>query len=272
MKEQNTEPVYGFLGAGNMASAIIGGIGGKNVCVYDVNPAQYEKFSDMPHVRTAATPRECAEAARYLFLCVKPQNFEALLTDLRDCDLRGKTVVSIAAGISTDAICRCLGRQEAVIRTMPNTPLLIGRGVTALSRNALVSDADFAAVSELFSACGAVFTLPEDKMNAVIAATSTAPAYVYLLISAIAHEAAREGVSPEGADMTEMIARMIIGSAHMVLESGKTPDELITMVKSPKGTTEQALLSLERDGFCDVMARAMQACTARAEELGKTAL
>ncbi len=257
-----------FLGAGNMASAIIGGMHDRQVCVYDVNAKQYEKFKDTS-CRIAQSAPEAVLWGDYVFLCVKPQNFSELLCTLRDsgCDLTGKVFVSIAAGISTAAVCRYLGRDVPVIRTMPNTPLLIGQGVTALSRNQWVSDADFADVTALFAACGATFPLPEDKMNAVIAATSTAPAYVYLLISAIAEEAARQGV--DGENMTQMIAHMVSGAAQMVLQSGKTPQELITMVKSPNGTTERALQTLQDEDFTGVLSRAMQACTARAEELGK---
>lgn len=254
-----------FLGAGNMASAIIGGLKGHTVCIFDVNPSQYEKFNGAH--RIASDAADAVTWGDYIFLCVKPQNFTELLSSLRDsgCDLTAKTFVSIAAGISTSAICRLLGQNVPVIRTMPNTPLLIGHGVTALSRNEWVTDADFDEVRALFASCGKTLVLPEDQMNAVIAATSTAPAYVYLLISAIANEAANEGLN--GRDITDAIAAMVAGSAQMVMQSPLTPEELIAMVKSPRGTTEQALNVLQQEDFVGAIARAMQACTRRANEL-----
>ena len=254
-----------FLGAGNMAFAIVGGLMNADITVYDKITSQYDKFDSS--VKRAVSAPDAVRNADYIFLAVKPQNFPELLLELRESGVSsdGKTFVSIAAGISCESICRGLGKQVAVIRTMPNTPLLIGKGVTALSRNELVSDSVFDEIRTLFSVLGKTLVLPEDKMNAVIAATSSAPAYVYYFIDAICKEAKAEGIdTPE---LLTAVCAMVSGSAEMLMSMEKTPEELIKMVTSPKGTTERAMNVLYEEGFADTVARAMQACTERAEEL-----
>ena len=256
-----------FLGAGNMAFAIVGGLKNADITVYDKITSQYDKFDSS--VKRAVSASEAVMDADYIFLAVKPQNFPELLGELRESEvvLDGKTFVSIAAGISCESICRNLGKTVAVIRTMPNTPLLIGKGVTALSRNDAVSDEAFEEIKATFDSLGKTLILPEDKMNAVIAATSSAPAYVYHFIDAICKEARAEGVdTPE---LLTAVCAMVSGSAEMLMSTGKAPEELIKMVTSPKGTTERAMNVLYEEGFADTVARAMQACTERAEELSK---
>lgn len=256
---------YAFIGAGNMAYAIIGGMGKADVTVYDKITSQYEKFGTA--VKTAESAPKAIENADYVVLAVKPQNFAELLEEVKNSGicLDGKTFVSIAAGVKTESICKGLGKDVSVIRTMPNTPLLIGKGVTALSRNGLVSDEAFKEIDAMFSSIGVTVELPEDKMNAVIAATSSAPAYIYHIIDSICAEAKAEGLDFPG--MTEAVCEMVKGSADMVLQSGKTPAELIKMVTSPNGTTERAMNVLYSEGISETIAKAMKACTKRAEEL-----
>lgn len=257
---------YSFIGAGNMAFAIIGGMGSdKDITVYDKLPAQYEKFGG--RVKTAQSAAAAVESADYVVLAVKPQNFAEITAEIKNSgvSLDGKTFVSIAAGVSCDSICRGLGREVAVIRTMPNTPALIGKGVTAISKNSLVTDEAYNEIFEMFSSVGQAFALPEDKMNAVIAATSSAPAYVYYIIDCINREAVAEGLdTPE---MLRMICEMVKGSADMLMSSDKTPAELVKMVTSPKGTTECAMKVFYEGGLDEMISNAMKACTKRAEEL-----
>lgn len=256
---------YSFIGAGNMAYAIIGGMKDGDITVYDKIVSQYEKFGGK--VKTAASVAEAVKVADYIILSVKPQNFAELTAEIRESgvSLDGKTFISIAAGVSCASICKGLGREVPVIRTMPNTPLLIGKGVTALSKNSLVSDADFEEIKEMFSKSGSVFELPEEKMNTVIAATSSAPAYIYYFIDCIYREAQAEGLDSEG--LLDMICETVKGSADMVRSSGKTPSELVKAVTSPKGTTEKAMEVFYGEGLSEMISRAMRACTKRAEEL-----
>lgn len=258
---------FSFLGAGNMAYAIIGGMKNADITVYDKLASQYEKFGS--NVKIAPSVADAVQNAEYIVLAVKPQNFPELLNEIKESrsSLDEKTFISIAAGISCDAVCNMLGQNVAVVRTMPNTPLLIGKGVTAIAKNSEVTDDAFDTVCTLFSALGKTIFLDESKMNAIIAATSSAPAYVYHFIDAICKEAKNEGIdSPE---LLTAVCAMVSGSAEMLMSMNLPPEELVKMVTSPKGTTEKAMEVLYEDGFADTIAKAMKACTARADELSE---
>ncbi len=258
---------YAFLGAGNMAFAIIGGMKNADVTVYDKFPSQYDKFEG--RVKTASSAVSAVESCDRIFLSVKPQNFKELLAEIKDSgvSLENKLFVTIAAGVSTESVCNGLGKRVPVVRAMPNTPLLIGHGVTALSRNTEVSESDFDDIFDMFSNIGYTFKLPENKMNEVIAATSSAPAYIYHIIESIADEANAEGL--EGDNILTAVCEMVKGAAEMVIKTDKTPKELIKMVTSPNGTTERAMKVLYEKDIHGTFSEAMKACTLRAEELSK---
>ena len=257
---------YSFIGAGNMAYAIIGGMGDRAcITVYDKIRSQYDKFCGK--VAIAESIADAVRTADYIVLSVKPQNFREVLEEIKDSgvSLDGKTFISIAAGVKISSVCAGLGREVPVIRTMPNTPLLIGKGVTALSRNGAVCDEAFDEITGVFSSLGKTVMLPESSMNAVIAATSSAPAYIYYFIDCMYKEAQAQGL--DGKEMLEAICETVKGSADMVISSGKDPEELVKMVTSPNGTTERAMKVFYDDGLKDTVVRAMKACTARAEQL-----
>lgn len=258
---------YAFLGAGNMAYAIICGMGDSaDITVYDKISSQYDKFGD--RVKVAPSAAEAVAGADHIVLAVKPQNFKELLSEIKESgvSLEGKVFISIAAGVKTSSVCAALGAEVPVVRTMPNTPLLIGKGVTALSRNSAVSDLDFEEIQSVFSSIGMTFVLDEAEMNSVIAATSSAPAYIYYLIDCMYKEAQDQGLY--GEDMLKAICETVKGSADMVMMSDKTPAELVKMVTSPNGTTERAMnVFYENDAMSTMISKAMKACTARAQEL-----
>ena len=253
-----------FAGAGNMASAIILGASEYNIRIFDRDKSKYEKFSG--DIFCAGSLSELIEGADYLFLCVKPQNVPQLLPELAKENLENITVISIMAGVTIEKISSYIG-ELPIVRTMPNTPLMIGHGVTALSRNDKVTDKSFSDICRLFSGMGKVTIVKEEQINAITSTTSSSPAYVYLFIQSIIDEAEREGLDQK--NLCELVCETLIGSANMVLRSGKTPGELIEMVKSPGGTTAKALEVFENEGFSDIISKAMQACTKRAQELAK---
>ena len=256
---------YSFIGAGNMAYAIVCGMGDALVTVFDKITSQYEKFPSS--VIRAQSVEEAVDNADYIILSVKPQNFKELLAQIKQSgvELDGKVFISIAAGVKISSICNALGKEVPVIRTMPNTPLLIGKGVTALSRNASVSDEAFDEIRDMFSSIGTVLTLEEEKMNEIICATSSAPAYVYHFIDCMVKEAVEQGLDEK--DMLCAVCEMVKGSAEMVLRSDKTPEELVKMVTSPNGTTERAMAVFKENQFDKIISDAMKACTKRAIEL-----
>jgi pyrroline-5-carboxylate reductase len=265
----------GFIGAGNMAGAIIHGIlknkvaGPGRVAVYDVNPEKTAAFAK-EGVLVQSSLSALAGCSTILFLAVKPQNYPEVLSALGQESGFGsgeKIVVSIAAGISTAYIKRFLGDGCKVVRAMPNTPLLLGEGATALCDVEPVTEEDFQTVRHIFEAGGIVEVLPEDKMNAVISVNGSSPAYVYLFSKAVQEGARSQGIDPETAK--NLFAQTLIGSAKMLTDSGKTPDELITMVSSKGGTTIAALEALYEGGLVPMVEQAMERCTKRAEELGK---
>ncbi len=264
---------FAFLGVGNMAGAIIGGItsGGtecSDILLYDCDKEKYTPYLGRGFV-CCDSAESAVCGADYIFLSVKPQNFAELLGAIKDSgvSLEGRTFISIAAGISTGYIREALGCPAAVIRTMPNTPLLIGRGVTALCRGEGVTDEAFECVKNVFATGSSVYILDESEMNRVISATSSAPAYVYLFIKSVYDAAIAQGLDYEG--MRESICDMVIGSAELVKQSPKTFDELISMVTSKGGTTQRAMDVFASHDFAGIMKEAMQACTDRADELGK---
>ena len=254
-----------FIGAGNMASAIIGGLNNTDITIYDKDTGKYKKFEDRG-IKTASSIKEAVQNGDIIFLCVKPQNFDEILPELALCpDIQNKLIVSIAAGITISRITNAIGESVPCIRTMPNTPLMIGKGVTAISYNKNVKESDLRYICRMFSAIGEVFTTDEEQINAITAATSSSPAYVYLFVKSIMDSAEKLGFTNDR--MLEIICAMVKGSCDMMLQSGKTPEELIRMVTSPNGTTERAMKVFEKEGFEDIIFKAMSDCTDRAAEL-----
>lgn len=262
----------GFIGAGNMATAIIRGMLGKgdykpkDISVYDLNPAQIDKMRAMG-VQPADSAIEIVKQCDVIFLAVKPQNYEEVLTGIRPAATKEKFFVTIAAGISTEYIMNTLEIPCPVVRAMPNTPLLLGKGATALCKASNVSDDDFHLIRDIFAASGDVAVLTEDKMNTIIAVNGSSPAYIYLFAKAVVDWAAAQGIDNKVA--LDLICKTLEGSAEMLRSSGNTPEELIKIVSSPGGTTLKAMEALEKHGFYEGLWDAMDQCTQRAEELGR---
>lgn len=261
----------GFIGGGNMAGAIIEGIvrnkvyAPDKVAVYDINPDKCARFEKLG-VQIENSIKSLALCSDIIVMAVKPQNYDEVLAELNG-NVNGKIVVTIAAGISTQYVGTKAGGGCQVVRAMPNTPLLLGEGATALCRGNDVTDTNFEKIKTIFEAGGIVCVLPEDKMNAVISVNSTSPAYVYLFAKAVIDGGKKQGIDEETSK--ELFAKTLIGSAKMIMESGRTPDELIKMVASPGGTTLKALEALYEHNVEDAIVDAMLRCTKRAEELGK---
>ena len=261
------------IGAGNMATAILqsvirtGRVKADDITIYDINTDKYAAFEKLG-VHCAASVQDACSASEMILLAVKPQDYETVLTGIRDTVAGTKKVfISIAAAISTSYICTTLSGDFPVVRVMPNTPLLIGCGATAISRNAFVDDRLYTKICGLFAASGSVVSLPEEQMNAVISVNSSSPAYVYLFAKAMIDNAVEQGIDRNVAK--DLVFQTLKGSTEMLIHSDHDPDELIRMVTSPKGTTEAALKSFDSDHFCDIVSNAMNACTARAIEISR---
>lgn len=263
-----------FIGAGNMATAIIKSIINSNrlspcdLYVYDKCDEKSDELAKLG-VNKATDLSLACNSAEIILLAVKPQDYESLLSDVKavTVDLSKKTFISIAAAISCGYITRSLAADCGVIRVMPNTPLMLGVGATAISRNERVSDKLYSKVCTLFAASGFVCSLDESLMNKVISVNSSSPVYLYLLAKAMVEKATEYGLSEKSAQ--DMVNQTLKGSVEMLIKSGKSADELIKMVASPGGTTLAAISSLESNAFSDEIKEAMDACTSRANELSK---
>lgn len=262
----------GFIGAGNMGSAIMKGIKGcnigKNVDLYAFDPdsAKVGALSDIG-VKSCSSESELAKKCRYVFLAVKPQIIESVLEAAAPGVSSDSVIISIAAGISDEFIASKTIPDAKVILVMPNTPLLLGEGVSALSRNENVSDEEFSVVLDIFKACGKAAVISRDKMKEIIAINGSSPAFIYLFAKGFIDYA--ESVGIDSAAASELFSQSLIGSAKMITDSGYTLDELIRMVSSPGGTTLAGLDRLYEGNLTDTVKKCCESCTKRAYELSK---
>lgn len=264
----------GFIGIGNMASAIISGILSSDfmapgdIYMYNPHPEKMQRFADQGC--TACNSLEMlVHNCGTIFLCIKPQVFPKVLAELKaltaDRSVEDILFVSIAAGVTFKNLQGALGADRPYVRAMPNTPLLLRKGATALCRTENVSADAFDRIGDVFSCCGLVREIDEAQMNAVIAVSGSSPAYLYLLAKLTCDYAQRQGIDHRTA--LELFSQTLTGSAAMLLESDKDPQALIDMVTSKGGTTFALLGVLKEHDFDDTMTAAFEACERRAEEL-----
>ena len=262
----------GFIGAGNMATAIIKGLLSQNngnpelVNVFDLSVEKCDIIKKMG-VNVCKTGVDVMKNSDIIVLAVKPQNYSEVLEELKNDVTPDKTFVSIAAGISIEFVRNSLNCNCPVVRVMPNTPLLLKKGATALCPSDNISDDYKQIVYDMFAGSGVCEYISEEHMNEVIAVNGSSPAYIYLFAKAMAEYAENHGIEYNKA--MNLICAALEGSAAMLRESGDSADILIEKVSSKGGTTIAALEKLREHGFYESVQDAMDACTKRAEELGK---
>lgn len=264
-----------MIGTGNMGSAILRGIVDANyvrasqLIVFDVSRRKLKEVEeDIPGITLAADCLEAAQAADLIILAVKPIYVRDVLDEISPA-LSGKSVLSIAAGWTVGMLADALrGTGAAYMRVMPNTPALVGEGMTALCDDTTFSQEDFEYAKGIFDAIGKTRVLPERLFDGVIAISGSSPAYVYMMIEAMADAGVREGLPRAYA--YEMAAQAVLGSALMVLSSGTHPAALKDAVCSPGGTTIEAVAALERSGFRNAIMEAMKACADKSREMSKS--
>lgn len=260
----------GFIGAGNMAGAIISSLLGRELLpagkigIYDVDPEKRKRYAAEGHP-VYDDAQQLVEDCPTVVLAVKPQVFPQVLPRVKGAMTPDKLVVSIAAGIGAGYIQNALGFPCKLILVMPNTPLLVGEGATAMSRVEPATAGEFEEWKGVFATAGIVEEIPPDKMNAVMAVHSNTPAFLYLLAKTVAACAERSGIDFDAAN--RLFCQTMVGSARMMTRTGKTHQELIDMVCSPGGTTLAGLAELEKQGFVQAVEQAFDACVRRAEEL-----
>lgn len=258
----------GFIGCGNMAGAIIGGlekhagIAASEIIAADASQAALDKASSQAGIYTTTSNIEAASESEVLFLSVKPQYYETVIAEIKSHLPANQVIVTIAPGKTLSWLEERLGDVK-IVRTMPNTPALVGEGITGVCKNSNVTDEEFAYVLKLLSSFGLAEAIPESLMDAVVSVSGSSPAYVFMFIEAMADAAVADGMPR--AQAYKFAAQAVLGSAKMVLETGKHPAELKDMVCSPAGTTIEAVRVLEEKGFRSAVMDAMKACTAKAK-------
>jgi len=262
----------GFIGAGNMGSAIMKGIAGSSMSS-EAELFAFDPFKDKLNslaeigVKPKESAADVAAECKYVFLAIKPQQFGDALQSIKDYVTEDTVIVSIAAGITSEYIRSETIPNAKVIIVMPNTPLLLGVGATALSKNDAVSDEEFSVVKQIFDSCGITAIVASDKMKEIIAINGSSPAFIYLFAKGFVEYAESQNISGDTA--LSLFAQTLIGSAKMLTDSGMTVDELIKMVSSPGGTTLAGLDALYEGKLTDIVKDACDRCTKRAYELSK---
>ncbi len=263
----------GFIGAGNMGGAIMKGIAKSGmssdteIYAFDMDKEKVNSLSEYG-IKAAESANEICDNCDIVFLAVKPQVFEDVLLSIKDHAKTDTVFVSIAAGITAEFIRKTLGSDDIkVVLVMPNTPLLLGEGATAIGQAENVPQEKFQLVCDIFAQCGKAVVIPESKMKEVIALNGSSPAFIYLYAKGFIDYGKKVGFDEETAK--ELFAQSLIGSAKMITDSGYSIDELIKMVSSPGGTTLAGLDKLYEGKLTEAADNACEACTKRAYELSK---
>lgn len=260
----------GFIGGGNMAGAIIGGIANAHVCdeifVFDLDA---EKVNGLKKLGAVAANSACDVVLRsdFILLAVKPQNIAEVLEEIRADIKQDSVIISIAAGITAEFISKMLSFEAKVVLVMPNTPLMLSCGATAMSRSGLVSDDEFAFVRTVFESAGIVEVIAQDKMNEIIPINGSSPAFIYRFAECFIGYGKSVGLDEKVC--LNLFSQALIGSAKMMMESNLSISELITMVSSKGGTTIAGLEGLNENGLAEAVAAACEKCVNRAYELTK---
>lgn len=261
----------GVIGVGNMGGAIIKGINGKlgntAVFAYDSAPEKLKNITTFG-ATAAASVLELAKKCDFMILAVKPQQLDGVLAEIRSAANIDLVIISICAGISAEYIRERTFPNAKVVPVMPNTPMMLGCGASAMSRDGKVSDEEFEFAKKIIGSCGIAEVIPMDKMKEIIAINGSSPAFIYLYAKGFVQYAQKAGID-EGTAL-RLFAQTLIGSAKMMTESGMEVDELIKQVSSPGGTTLAGLQELYNGRLTDTVINACEACTKRAYELGNS--
>lgn len=256
---------YGFIGAGNMAGAIIkgmtigtGSFEGKDIYVYDLFPEAAENLAKTCGVNKCDSSADVVAAADVLVLAVKPNVLEDAVKPIKEQLIaKAPLIISIAAGKTVEFLENLISPKLPIVRVMPNINAKVGCATSAFCPNAAVADEQKEVVKNLFSTVGSITELPEKMFGIHGVIGGAAPAFAYLYIDALARAAVKAGMPKKQA--LELTAQTVLGSAKMVLESGEHPWALIDQVCSPGGTTIEGVCSLEADGFESSLHRAFDA-------------
>ncbi|BCM90389.1 pyrroline-5-carboxylate reductase [Abditibacteriota bacterium] len=265
-------PTLSFIGAGAMGEALSRGLiaagtyAPSDLVLFDVDTARVQTLAQSLGARAASSVEDAVQGADVVLLAVKPQMVETALAPVREALTPQQTLVSIAAGVSTKRLEACFVAPIPVVRVMPNTPALVGAAATAVCAGAHATTENLDKARAIFAAVGLCVQADEKLLDAVTGLSGSGPAYVFLFIEALADGGVRAGLARDVA--LQLAAQTVLGSAQMVLETGKHPGVLKDQVASPGGTTIAGLHALENGAFRGTVMDAVLAATNRSRELG----
>lgn len=260
----------GFIGTGNMATAMMGGIIENHIAapeeIIGADPFApgRERVKEKYGIRVTGDNNEVVKNAEVVILSVKPQFYADVIAGIRDSVTDRHLIITIAPGKTLAWLAEQFQKPVKIVRTMPNTPAMVGEGMTGACKNAYVTDGDMEKALSILNGFGKAELVPEHMMDAVVAVSGSSPAYVFMLIEAMADAAVSGGIPRNQA--YKFAAQAVLGSAKMVLETGRHPGELKDMVCSPAGTTIESVRVLEEKGFRSAVIEAMKKC----EEISKS--
>ncbi len=263
----------GFIGAGNMASAMIGGIinskllSPSNIIASAKTDKTLDNIKEKYKINTTKDSISLVKECDIVVIAVKPNVYEEVLKQIKDYIDTEKIIVTIAAGISINSVEKIIGNDKKIIRTMPNTPALVNCGMSSLSPNKNIEKNDIDAVKTIFDSFGKSEIVDESLIDVVIGASGSSPAYAFMFIEAMADCAVSYGMKREIA--YEFCAQAVMGAAKMVLETKKHPGELKDMVCSPGGTTIEAVKTLENEGMRSAVINGMTDCIEKSIKMSK---
>lgn len=261
----------GFIGCGNMGSSILGGliksgfVSSDEIIVSTKTESSSKKLNDEFNVLTTLDSKMVAREAETVILAVKPNMYKQIIKEIEGELTEDKLIITIAAGITINNMEEWLGDDTKIIRTMPNTPALVGEAMSAVCPNENVSKEELEYCIKMFESFGECVELEEKYFDGFVAVAGSSPAYVYMFIEAMADGAVKLGIPR--AKAYKMAAQSVLGSAKMVLETGKHPGELKDAVCSPAGTTIEAVIELEKLGFRNSVIQAMDKCADKSKNM-----
>ena len=263
--------IIGFIGCGNMGSAMVGGLiesgfrDKKDIIVSSKTEKTLDKVKEQLGVRTTLSNVEVVKEADTIVIAVKPNMYKSVIEEIKSELNRDKLIITIAAGISLDKMEYWLGEGMKIVRTMPNTPAMVGEAMSAICANKNVTVEDMEYVKNIYNSFGKCVELQEKEFHGFTALCGSSPAYIFMFIEAMADAAVQTGIPR--AKAYDMAAQSLIGSAKMVLETGKHPGELKDMVCSPAGTTIDAVVELEKRGFRSSVIEAVIRCAEKSKSM-----
>ena len=263
----------GVIGVGNMGAALVRGIIDRgtepahSVVVCDLNQVLVDRLCDDLGVVDGGGAVQVAATADLVVLAAKPQNLPALLDEISASISANQTIMSIAAGVTTESIEERLGSKPSVIRVMPNLPALVGEGVSVFCGGSNAAEVDFDRVEAVLSSVGVCFKAPEDLMDPVTALSGTGPAYIFHTMEAMIQSGVEMGMTSEMAE--RLVLQTVLGAAVLAMESDLDPTSLREAVTSRGGTTDAAISHLEKHDYIRLVVEAILAAMERSRELGR---